>query len=100
MSHNDGTLFRHTMKPIRTRRAHVVLPEDLVREIDSIVGSRGRSNFLVETAREAIRRRKLIQFLDNERPAWKDVDHPELSRGSAVWVRKVRRDSEKRLRKA
>ncbi len=70
------------MKPIRTRRAHVVLPEDLVREIDSIVGSRGRSNFLVETAREALRRRKLIQFL------------------SAAWVRKVRRDSEKRLRKA
>jgi hypothetical protein len=88
------------MKPIRTRRAHVVLPEDLVREIDSIVGSRGRSNFLVETAREAIRRRKLLQFLDNDKPAWKDADHPELSRGSAGWVRKVRRDSEKRLGKA
>jgi hypothetical protein len=87
------------MKPIRTRRAHVVLPEDLVREIDSIVGSRGRSNFLVETAREAIRRRKLLQFLDDEKPAWKDNDHPELSRGSAAWVRKVRREGEKRIKK-
>jgi metal-responsive CopG/Arc/MetJ family transcriptional regulator len=88
------------MKPIRTRRAHVILPEDLVREIDSIVGSRGRSSFLVETAREAIRRRKLLQFLENEEPAWKDADHPELSRGSAAWVRKIRRESEKRIKKA
>jgi len=85
------------MKAIRTRRAHVVLPEDLVREIDSIVGSRGRSNFLAETAREAIRRRKLLQFLDNDEPAWKDADHPELSRGSAAWVHEVRRESEKRI---
>ena len=37
-------------------RAHVLLPEDLVREIDAIVGPRGRSAFLVETAREEIRR--------------------------------------------
>lgn len=84
------------MKSIRTRRAHVVLPEDLVREIDSLVGSRGRSNFLVETAREAIQRRRLLQFLGNEEPAWKDAEHPELSRGASAWVRKVRRESEKR----
>jgi len=88
------------MKSIRTRRAHVVLPEDLVREIDSLVGSRGRSNFLVETAREAIRRRKLLKFLDERKVVWNDADHPELSGGSAAWVRKIRRESEKRFKKA
>ena len=88
------------MKPIRTRRAHVVLPEDLVREIDSIVGSRGRSNFLVETARQAIRRRKLLQFLVNKEPVWRDVDHPELARSSGAWVRKLRRESEKHVGRA
>jgi Arc/MetJ-type ribon-helix-helix transcriptional regulator len=88
------------MKSIRTRRAHVVLPEDLVREIDSLVGSRGRSNFLVETAREAIRRRRLLQFLDSEEPVWSDADHPELSSGSGAWVRKIRREGEKRFKKA
>jgi Arc/MetJ-type ribon-helix-helix transcriptional regulator len=88
------------MKPTRTRRTHVILPEELVREIDSIVGSRGRSNFLVETAREAIRRRKLLQFLDDDKPAWKEADHPELSRGPGAWVRKARRASERRARKA
>jgi hypothetical protein len=88
------------MKSIRTRRAHVVLPEDLVREIDSLVGPRGRSNFLVETAREAIRRRRLLQFLDSEEPVWSDADHPELSGGSGAWVRKIRREGEKRFKKA
>lgn len=88
------------MKSIRTRRAHVVLPEDLVREIDSLVGPRGRSNFLVETAREAIRRRKLLEFLDKGRTVWNDADHPELSGGSAAWVRKIRRENEKRFKKA
>ena len=39
-----------------TRRAHVLLPEDLLREIDAIVGPRGRSAFLVETARNEVRR--------------------------------------------
>lgn len=87
------------MKPIRTRRAHVILPEELVREIDSMVGTRGRSNFLVETAREAIRRRKLLQFLESEQPAWKNEDHSELEHSSARWVRELRRESEKRNKK-
>lgn len=84
------------MKPIRTRRAHILLPEDLAREIDALVGSRGRSAFLVETAREAVRRRKLLHFLDSDEPAWNDRDHPVLARGSATWVRKLRQENEKR----
>ena len=82
---------------MKTKRAHILLPQDLVREIDSIVGPRGRSAFLVETAREAVRRRKLLRFLENDTPAWKDEDHPELSDGSDTWVREVRQQSEKRL---
>ena len=87
------------MKLIRTRRTHILLPEDLVREIDSMVGSRGRSAFLVETAREAVRRRKLLQFLSSEEPAWNGREHPELARGSARWVRKLRQESETRRAK-
>jgi len=37
-----------------TRRAHVVLPKDLVRQIDKIVGARGRSAFLAELARPVL----------------------------------------------
>jgi hypothetical protein len=79
---------------MKIKRAHVLLPDDLVKEIDAIVGPRRRSAFLVETARDAVRRKKLLRFLENDAPAWKDADHPELSDGSARWVRKLRREEE------
>ena len=81
------------------RRAHVLLPEDLLQEIDSLVGPRGRSSFLVETARNEVRRQKLLQFLESKAPAWKDKDHPELADGTEVWVHKLRSESEARGRK-
>jgi len=81
---------------MKTKRAHVLLPQDLVKEIDSIVGPRGRSAFLVETAREAVRQRKLLRFLESDIPAWKDADHPELAVGAAAWVRDLRQESEKK----
>jgi hypothetical protein len=79
-----------------TRRAHILLPQELVGEIDAIVGPGKRSAFLVETARAEIRRRKLLQFLESEEPAWKDQDHPELARGSAAWVHSLRQEGKAR----
>jgi hypothetical protein len=78
------------------KRAHILLPEDLLREIDALVGPRGRSSFLVETARHEVRRQKLLHFLESKDPAWKDRDHPELAEGAAAWVHKLRTDSEGR----
>lgn len=79
---------------MKAKRAHILLPLDLVREIDAIVGPRGRSAFLVETAREAVRRRKLLRFLESETPAWNDADHPELADGAAAFVHELRQESE------
>lgn len=75
---------------MRTQRAHVVLPDELIKEIDALVGPRGRSAFLVETAIREVKRRKLLAFLQSDEPAWKDVDHPELAGGAEAWVRKLR----------
>jgi len=83
---------------MKTKRAHILLPQDLVREIDSIVGPRGRSAFLVQTAREAVQRRKLLRFLENGNPAWKDELHPELAEGSAGWIQNLRKENEQRNR--
>lgn len=82
-----------------TRRAHIVLPENLVRQIDRIVGARGRSAFLAELARREIKRRHLLEMFRREEPIWKDEDHPELKEGAAEWVRKMRAQSEVRFRK-
>jgi len=79
-----------------THRAHILLPDDLLREIDAIVGQRGRSAFLVETARQEVKRRKLLSFLESQEPVWKDEDHPELAAGAGTWVRQLRREGESR----
>jgi len=84
---------------MKSKRAHVLLPQDLVREIDALVGPRGRSAFLVETAREAVRRRKLLRFLETDVPVWEEADHPELKQGSAAWIRKLRHENERRIPK-
>lgn len=85
---------------MRYKRAHVLLPEDLAREIDALAGPRGRSAFLVKTAKEAVRRTRLLQFLESDAPVWKDEDHPELAKGTARWVRKIRGENERRLHKS
>jgi hypothetical protein len=83
-----------------SQRAHIVLPDELVEQIDSLVGPRGRSAFLVETARAELRRRRLLSFLQNDVPAWQKEDHPELQGGAGAWVRKLRSESEARIPKA
>src|SRR6202140_1361290 len=80
-----------------TQRAHILIPSDLLREIDTLVGPRGRSAFLLETARQEVRRRKLLRFLESQQPAWQDQDHPDMNANSAEWVRQLRRESEGRL---
>lgn len=84
----------------KLKRTHILLPEDLAREIDAIAGRRGRSAFLVEVARDAVRRRKLLAFLKNDELVWRDEDHPELRKGSANWVRRIRRESGQRNAKS
>ena len=75
---------------MKTKRAHIWLPTDLIREIDALVGPRGRSAFLAETAREAVRRRKLLKFLQSAPPL-----SSETEPASAAWVRQLRRQSDR-----
>jgi hypothetical protein len=69
-------------------RTHLVLPQRLLKEVDSLVGKRGRSE-------REVRRRKLLEILDRKDPIWKSENHPELKRGSAAWVSKMRRSEER-----
>lgn len=82
---------------MKSKRAHVLLPQDLIKEIDSIVGPRRRSAFLVETARDAVRRTKLLRFLEQDAPSGRDKDPAETSDSAARWVRQLRRESDRRL---
>jgi hypothetical protein len=50
----------------------------------------------VETARQEVRRQKLLHFLESKDPVWKNEDHPELASGAGDWVRKLRTETETR----
>jgi hypothetical protein len=74
------------------KRAQVTLPDDLLADVDALVGSPSRTAFLIEAIRDAVNRRRLLDFLSTPEPAWKDEDHPELADGAETWVRKMRDD--------
>jgi hypothetical protein len=81
-----------------TQRTHIVLPVELAKQIDELVGPRGRSAFIVETTAKEVRRRKLLAFLQSDQPAWRDQDHPDLVElGTAEWVRSLRNEPSARL---
>ena len=84
---------------MNAKRTHVVLSEQLVKDIDSIVGSRQRSSFLTEAAEKELMRRRQIAALKGAAGAWKDQEHPELRQGSDQWIRKLRQEGERRLKK-
>ncbi len=80
------------------KRTHVVLDEELVREIDTLVGSRQRSSFLTQAAERELRRLQQMKALQELVP-WKDKDHPELKQGAVGYVRKLRAEYEQRFQK-
>lgn len=79
-------------------RAHVVIPTELVAEIDAIVGQRKRSQFLVAAAEREIQRLKQIAAIKNCAGGWSKQRHPELEGpgSSRRFVRKLRRESDRR----
>lgn len=79
-------------------RAHVMVPEDLLREVDALVGDRKRSQFFVEAAREKLDRLKLRRAAHELAGFLKDTDtlHWETPEASSEWVRSLRRGSDER----
>jgi Arc/MetJ-type ribon-helix-helix transcriptional regulator len=80
-----------------SKRTHIVIPEQLAEEIDTLVGKRARSSFLTEAAWKEVRRLRMLKAIEEAGGAWKDKDHPELKGGPARYVEKIRREDEKRF---
>ena len=83
---------------MNTKRTHIVISEHLTARIDRIVGKRGRSKFLAQAAEKELMRLSQLKALEAAVGSWKDKDHPELQQGAAQWVRKIRRETERRLK--
>ena len=74
-------------------RTHVVLGDELIEAIDSLVGQRGRSRFLEEAAREKLERVELERALTSTSGILQDRTYPEFKDQAAIneWVRGQRR---------
>lgn len=77
----------------RQRRAHVVMPAELVEEIDAQVGPRKRSRFVQEAVEEKLRRQRLQTSLVEMAGSLADVDIPgwETPEAAAEWICALRR---------
>jgi Arc/MetJ-type ribon-helix-helix transcriptional regulator len=84
---------------MNTKRTHIVIPQQLVAEIDTLVGKRGRSAFLTQAAEKELMRLRQIKALESAAGSWKDKDHPELKEGAAKWVKKLRQEYDQRFEK-
>jgi hypothetical protein len=82
------------------KRTHIVISEQLATQIDTFVGRRGRSAFLTQAAERELMRLRQIEALKAAVGTWKDKDHRELKQGAAKWVKKLRREYDRRLSKS
>ena len=80
------------------KRTHVVVPEELVEEIDRLSGKRKRSWFITKAITREIKRLNYLNAVKETAGAWDDKDHPEFKKGLESWVRSLRDEDEKRLK--
>jgi metal-responsive CopG/Arc/MetJ family transcriptional regulator len=75
------------------------MPDDLLAEVDDLVGPRKRSEFFVEAVREKLRRARLQAAAEAAAGSLVGVDIPgwETSESAAEWVHNLRRQSDRRL---
>ena len=73
-------------------RTNVTLPAELLREVDSLAGARGRSAFVAEAVTAKVKRERLRRALDATRgvmvgtPGWMTPEE------SLAWVRAQREE--------
>jgi Arc/MetJ-type ribon-helix-helix transcriptional regulator len=75
-------------------RVHVVLPKDLLREIDARVGQRHRSEFIQEAVEEKLNRLRRVEAFERVVGSIPDGVVPEWDthESAVAWVRALREE--------
>ncbi len=73
-----------------TVRTNLVLPRDLVDEVDRLAGPRGRSRYVAEALTERLRRDRLRDVVLATAGAWRAHPLFPTSDAAADWVRQGR----------
>jgi Arc/MetJ-type ribon-helix-helix transcriptional regulator len=82
------------------RRAHVILPDHLLREIDARVGQRKRSEFIQEAIEEKLGILRRVEAFERALATPTDgIPEWETRASTAEWVRELRQGWEERLQR-
>ena len=73
-------------------RTNLLLPKDLVREVDRLAGPRGRSRYVAEALEARIRRDRLREAVEATAGVLRAEDYPHWATSVAIaeWVRGLR----------
>jgi hypothetical protein len=76
------------------RRAHVVLSDELIREIDARVGQRHRSQFIEEAVEDKLRRLRRVEAFERILESPDEVGIPEWGtrESASEWVNNLREE--------
>lgn len=77
-------------------RVHIILEDDLVRDLDELVGPRGRSVFVAEAVRQAVDRERRWRLMRSAIGSIADEGHP-WDPDVARWVHESRREDPRRV---
>jgi metal-responsive CopG/Arc/MetJ family transcriptional regulator len=70
-------------------RTNLLLPKELVEEVDHFAGERGRSRYVAEALRARLKRDRLKEAMERTAGVWSAEDYPEFATSEMVveWVR-------------
>jgi hypothetical protein len=71
-------------------RTNLLLPKDLVDEVDHFAGDRGRSRYVAVALRAQVRRDRLREVIEQTAGAWKDNPLWNTNEDVVDWVRALR----------
>ena len=71
-------------------RTNLLLPKELVEEVDRFAGERGRSRYVAEALRVQLRRDHLREVVEKTAGAWRDNPLWSTSEDVVEWVRAMR----------
>jgi hypothetical protein len=77
-------------------RTHLIVPKELIEEVDRLVGPRRRSEFIASAVDEKVRREKVLQAVREavKLPADRDIPGWETPEAVSKWVRDIRAESD------
>jgi metal-responsive CopG/Arc/MetJ family transcriptional regulator len=82
-------------------KAHLIIPQEILAEVDRIAGKRRRSLFIAEATREKLEKERFLRVLDETKGAWTDKNHPELKTDTDMerYVREKRQSYRGRIKR-